>query len=540
MSIYEQDLGRCPANHVPLSPLSLLRRTAAVYPHKTATVYGEQQRTWGELAGRVAAFADQLTQLGIRRDDTVAVLAPNTPAALEMAFAVPAAGAVLNMINTRLDPAAIAFILDHGETAVFLVDAEFVDTAQAALASASVKPLVITIADPVAPAARIGDLDYDTLIARGNADAPLQLPDDEWQAIALNYTSGTTGNPKGVVTHHRGAYLNALGNGLEWNLPKHPVYLWTLPMFHCNGWCFPWTLAAYAGVNVCIRTVDAPLILDNLDRWRVSHLSGAPIVLNMLTTEAERRGTALPHTVKMTTAGAAPPAAVLARAAAIGMDVTHVYGLTEVYGPAAICAWHDEWDALPEAERATRRARQGVNYAVLEELSVRDPDTLAPVPRDGTTIGEIMFRGNVVMKGYLKNPAATQAAFAGGHFHSGDLAVWHEDGYVEIRDRSKDIIISGGENISSIEVEGTLYRHPAVGTAAVVAAPHERWGETPVAFVELAAGRHATEAEIIAHCRAGLAHFKCPTRVIFGDIPKTSTGKIQKFELRRRLTEKAN
>jgi fatty-acyl-CoA synthase len=340
-----------------------------------------------------------------------------------------------------------------------------------------------------------------------------------------------------VVYHHRGAYLNALGNGLEWNLPKHPVYLWTLPMFHCNGWCFPWTIAAYAGTNVCIRAVNAPLILDHLDDWGVTHLSGAPIVLNMLTTEAESRGRRFEPGLSMTVAGAAPPAAILARAAAVGFNITHVYGLTEVYGPTAVCAWNEEWDSHSNAEQSRLKARQGVNYAVLEELSVRDPETLEPVPRDGETLGEIMFRGNVVMKGYLKNPSATEAAFAGGHFHSGDLAVWHPDGYVEIKDRSKDIIISGGENISSIEVEAALYQHPAVGTAAVVAAEHEKWGETPCAFVELAAGRTATEAELIAHCRNLLAHFKCPTRVIFGDLPKTSTGKIQKFELRKRANE---
>lgn len=535
MSIYEEGLGRRPANYVPLSPLSLLQRTAVVYPERIATVYGATEKTWAETARRVGAFAERLWSLGIKRDDTVAVLSPNTPAALEMAFSVPAAGGVLNMINTRLDAPAIAFILDHSEAKVFIVDAELAPVAKAALAEAKVKPLVIDIEDSAAPAApRLGTLTYESLVAEGDRSFAGLLPDDEWQAIALNYTSGTTGNPKGVVYHHRGAYLNALGNGLEWNLPKHPVYLWTLPMFHCNGWCFPWTMAAYAGTNICIRAVNVPVILDHLDTWGVTHLSGAPIVLNMLTTEAEARSRTFAPKLSMTVAGAAPPAAILARAAAVGFHISHVYGLTEVYGPTAICAWKDEWDAESPGEQARLKARQGVNYAVLEELSVRDPETLEPVPRDGETIGEIMFRGNVVMKGYLKNPPATEAAFAGGQFHSGDLAVWHPDGYVEIKDRSKDIIISGGENISSIEVEAALYQHPAVGTAAVVAAYHHKWGETPCAFVELAAGRSATEVELIAHCRSLLAHFKCPTRVIFGELPKTSTGKIQKFELRKR------
>ena len=536
MSIYETGLGQRPANYTPLTPLSLFRRTAAVYPDRIATRYGSQQRTWGEMARRVAAFAERLKSLGIGRDDTVAVFAPNTPAALEMAFSVPAAGAVLNMINTRLDAPAVAFILDHSEAKVFIVDAELSPTAKAALALASVQPLVIDIADEAAPdAAPIGTYAYEALVAAGDPTFEFMMPDDEWQAIALNYTSGTTGNPKGVVYHHRGAYLNALGNGLEWTLPRHPVYLWTLPMFHCNGWCFPWTVAAYAGTNICIRSVNAPFILDHLDAWQVTHLSGAPIVLNLLTTEAEARGLKFSPQLSMTTAGAAPPAAILARAAAVGFEITHVYGLTEVYGPVAVCAWNEDWNALPAETQSLLKARQGVNYAVLEEMSVRDPLTMAEIPRDGETMGEIMFRGNVVMKGYLKNATATEAAFAGGHFHSGDLAVRHANGYVEIKDRSKDIIISGGENISSIEVEAALYQHPAVGAVAVVAAHHDKWGETPVAFVELAAGKSATETELLSHCRNKLAHFKCPTRVIFGDLPKTSTGKIQKFELRKQL-----
>ncbi len=538
MNIYEDALDRCEANYTPLSPVSLIERTGRVYPQQTSVIYGEARFTWGETLRRCRALAERLTDLGVGKGDTVAVFAPNTPAAYEVAFAVPGCGAVLNMINTRLDASAVAFILDHGEAKVLMVDAELSSVAREALAQASVSPLVVDIEDAAAPhGERLGNHTYEALVASGDASKPLSLPDDEWDAIALNYTSGTTGNPKGVVYHHRGAYLNALGNGLEWYLPKHPVYLWTLPLFHCNGWCFPWTLAAYAGTNVCLRGVDAVEIITQMAEHNVSHLSGAPIVLNLITTEAENRALTFTPKVAMTTAGAAPPAAVLARASAVGLDVTHVYGLTEVYGPTAICAWNDAWNELSGDEQARLKARQGVNYAVLEELSVRDPETMQPVPKDGETMGEIMFRGNVVMKGYLKNASATEAAFEGGHFRSGDLAVWHEDGYVEIRDRSKDIIISGGENISSIEVEGALYRHPSVGTAAVVAAPHEKWGETPVAFVELAEGRSATEAEIIAHCREELAHFKCPTRVVFGELPKTSTGKIQKFELRKAASE---
>ena len=536
MSIYEQGLAPRAANFVPLSPISLLARTAAVYPDQVATEYAGVTRTWASTHARCRAFAAALRSLDIGKGDTVAVLSPNTPAALELAFSVPGTGAVLNMINTRLDPAAIAFILDHGEAKAFVVDAELAGSAAEALDLATRKPLIIDVADAAfAAAPRLGELEYEALIAASDASRPLALPDDEWDAIALNYTSGTTGNPKGVVYHHRGAYLNALANGLEWPLPKHPKYLWTLPMFHCNGWCFPWTIAAYAGTNVCVRGVDPDEIIDKLSNAGVSHLCGAPIVLNMVATEADARGLTFAPRVAMMTAGAAPPAAVLQRAAAVGLDVTHVYGLTEVYGPAAICAWRPEWNDRSAEEQAVIKARQGVNYAVLEELSVRDPETLAPVPKDGETIGEIMFRGNIVMKGYLKNPDATEAALAGGHFHSGDLAVWHEDGYVEIKDRSKDIIISGGENISSIEVEGALYRHPAVSVAAVVAMPHDKWGETPCAFVELAEGQTASEAEIIDHCRSMLAHFKCPTRVVFGELPKTSTGKIQKFSLRDSL-----
>jgi len=533
MSIYDSDLAQGPHNSVPLTPLSLLARTAHVYPDAVAVRYGSTVTTWGETYRRCLALADGLRKAGVERNQTVAVFAPNTRAAVEVAFGVPGAGAVLNMINTRLDAEAVAFILDHGEASVLMVDAGLAEVAAAALAIAKVKPLVIDIEDElVGPVDAVGSQTYEQLIASGDANQSFTMPTDEWDAIALNYTSGTTGNPKGVVYHHRGAYLNALGNGLEWALPRHPVYLWTLPLFHCNGWCFPWTLAAYAGENICLRAPEGPAIVAAIAEHGVTHMSGAPIVLNMVTTEAEGLRQTFDPQVRMTTAGAAPPAAVLKRAAAVGFDVTHVYGLTEVYGPAAVCAWKDEWDNLPADEQSKIKARQGVNYAVLEEMSVRDPDTMAEVPRDGETMGEIMFRGNLVMKGYLKNPQASADAFAGGHFHSGDLAVWHADGYVEIKDRSKDIIISGGENISSIEVEGALYQHPAVGAAAVVAAPDEKWGETPWAFVELAEGSDVSADELIAHCREQLAHFKCPRHIVFGELPKTSTGKIQKFELR--------
>ena len=520
-----------------LTPLSLIRRTAHVYPDAIAVRYANFTRTWGETYERCLKLADGLRKAGVKKNDTVAVLAPNTPAGVEVAFAVPGAGAVLNMINTRLDPETVAFILEHGEATVFMVDAGLAEIARAALKLVKSKPLVIDIEDElVGPVPAVGSQTYENLLASGDASAQFLMPDDEWDAISLNYTSGTTGNPKGVVYHHRGAYLNALGNGLEWALPRHPVYLWTLPMFHCNGWCFPWTLAAYAGENICLRAPEGPAILDAIAEHGVSHMSGAPIVLNLVTTEAEGRGTGFEEPLRMTTAGAAPPAAVLKRAAEVGFDVTHVYGLTEVYGPAAVCAWKPSWDELPADEQSRIKARQGVNYAVLEEMSVRDPETLELVPRDGVTMGEIMFRGNLVMKGYLKNPTASAEAFAGGHFHSGDLAVWHDDGYVEIKDRSKDIIISGGENISSIEVEGALYQHASVGAAAVVAAPDEKWGETPWAFVELADGASATAEELIEHCRAHLAHFKCPRHIVFGELPKTSTGKIQKFELRQQAS----
>lgn len=535
MSKYDVDMGRRSANHVPLSPLSFLQRTASVYPERCAIRYGKKEWTWAETHVRCRALADALRRRGVEKNDTVAVLCHNTPPAVEVSFGVPMAGAVLNMINTRLDAEIVAFILDHGEARFFLVDQSFAEVATTALEIAEASPTVVFIEDDVLePIESFGEITYEELIAEGDSSAEWTRPEEEWDAISLNYTSGTTGNPKGVVYHHRGAYLNAVSNALDWSLPQGPIYLWTLPLFHCNGWCFPWTIAAVAGTNVCVRGVDAGVIIDLIGREGVTHMCGAPIVINMVTTEAEKRGETLPHRVAMMTAGAAPPAAVLARAGRVGLDITHTYGLTECYGPNTICAWHPAWDELPPEEQARMKARQGVAYTLQEELTVRDPDTLELVPADGETIGEIMMRGNVLMKGYLKNPDTTAEAFGGGYFHTGDLAVMHPDGYVEIKDRSKDIIISGGENISSIEVESVLYRHPAVSAAAVVARPDDHWGETPCAFLELREGPEPTEQEIIDFCRDNMAHFKAPKTVVFGELPKTSTGKIQKFVLRER------
>jgi len=533
---YEAGLERRSANHVPLSPLSFIRRTADVFPDHPAVRYHGQEWSWRETYERCVRLADALRKRGIGPGDTVSVLCPNTPPSVEVAFGVPMSGAVLHMINTRLDPSAIAFMLDHGEARLFMIDQGLSEIGLDAVGRAEGSPAVVAIEDAtLGPADAYGELTYEELLAQGDPGAAWSLPQDEWDAIALNYTSGTTGNPKGVVYHHRGAYLNAIGNAMEWALTHHPTYLWTLPLFHCNGWCFPWTIAAYAGTNVCLRGVDAGEILTAIQEEGVTHMCGAPIVLNVVTTEAERRGEGLGRTVRLMTAGAAPPAAVLERGSRVGFEVTHVYGLTECYGPNTVCAWHTEWDELTPAEQATLKARQGVPYVVQEELTVLDPDTMEPVPADGETIGEVMMRGNVLMKGYLKNPSATEAAFEGGYFHTGDLAVMHPDGYIEIRDRSKDIIISGGENISSIEVEGVLYRHAAVSAAAVVARPDDHWGETPCAFIELRDGAAVTEAEIIAFCRENLAHFKAPRTVVFGELPKTSTGKIQKFVLRERV-----
>lgn len=536
-SIFEQDLPRTEANFAPLTPLSFLERTAEVYPQKLAIVHGRLRRTWGEVYGRCKQLAGALAAHGIGKGDTVAVMLPNTPPMVEAHFGIPMAGAVLNALNTRLDAETIAFMLDHGEAKVVIVDPEFAGVMKKAIALRKGKQplLVIDVEDEVytGPAERIGSTAYDTFVASGDANFAWQLPTDEWDAISLNYTSGTTGNPKGVVYHHRGAAANAVSNILEWDMPKHAVYLWTLPMFHCNGWCFPWTVAARAGVNVCLRKVEAQAMADAIIQHGVTHYCGAPIVHGMLVNAPDALRKGLPRGVKAMVAGAAPPASMIEGMERLGFDLTHVYGLTEVYGPATVCPKHEEWDAMDIGERARLNARQGVRYHLQQGATVIDPETMKPVPWDGETMGEIMFRGNITMKGYLKNPAATQEAFAGGWFHTGDLAVQYPDGYIKIKDRSKDIIISGGENISSIEVEDVLYRHPDVLAAAVVAKADAKWGETPCAFVELKAGASLTADDIVAHCKKHLAGFKVPRAVVFGELPKTSTGKIQKFELRK-------
>ena len=535
-SIFDQDLPRNEANFAAMTPLFFLERAAEVYPRRLAVVHGDLRRDWGEVYRRCRQLASALERHGIGRGDTVAVMLPNTPPMVEAHFGVPMAGAVLNALNTRLDAQTLAFMLDHGEAKALIVDPEFAPVMRQALAlRKSPHPLlVIDVEDALyGPGQPLGSQTYDAFVATGDPEFAWTPPADEWDAIALNYTSGTTGNPKGVVYHHRGAAMNAISNILEWDMPKHAVYLWTLPMFHCNGWCFPWTLAARAGVNVCLRKVEAKAIFDAMRAHRVTHYCGAPIVHGLLVNAPAAMKTDLPAGVKAMVAGAAPPAAMIEGMETMGFDLTHVYGLTEVYGPATVCAKHGEWDALDIGQRARLNARQGVRYHLERDVRVLDPQTMQPVPQDGQTMGEIMFKGNIAMKGYLKNPAATQEAFAGGWFHSGDLAVMDPDGYMKIKDRSKDIIISGGENISSIEVEDVLYRHPAVMVAAVVARPDPRWGETPCAFVELKAGAELTAEALIAHCREHLAPFKIPRAVVFGELPKTSTGKIQKFELRR-------
>jgi fatty-acyl-CoA synthase len=533
-SPYDTDLDRNPANYVPLSPLGFLERAAAVFPKRLSVVHGKTRFTWEQTYARCRRLASALRKRGIRKGDTVAIMAPNVPAMVEAHFGVPMTGAVLNALNYRLDAATIAFILEHGEAKALITDTEFAPVIKEALKLFGKPLLVIDIADPLGPGGeKLGECDYEAFIAEGDPNAEWQYPSDEWQAIALGYTSGTTGNPKGVVTHHRGAYLNALGNILVWSLPSKPTYLWTLPLFHCNGWCFPWTLAALAGTNVCLRRVEAKAIFDAIADEGVTHLCGAPIVMGLLlNAKPEQKRHLGGRRIKMMTAASAPPAAVLEGMETLGFDITHVYGLTEVYGPAVVCAWHEEWSRLPIEEQAQIKARQGVRYPVLEGLMVADAKTLEPVPADGKTIGEVFMRGNIVMKGYLKNRKATDEAFAGGWFHTGDLGVCHEDGYIELKDRSKDIIISGGENVSTIEVEGVLYRHPAVMEAAVVARPDEKWGETPCAFVTLKEGKQATADEIIAFCKANMAGFKIPRTVVFGALPKTSTGKIQKYILR--------
>jgi fatty-acyl-CoA synthase len=534
---YSKNLDKNPANFTPLSPLTFIERAASVYPKRTAVVYGGTRRNWAETYSRCRRLASALSQRGIKTGDTVAVMLPNIPAMYEVHFGVPMTGAVLNALNTRLDTDAIAFMLKHAEAKVLLVDREFSQTVKAAIVQLDNKPLVIDVDDPAFEGGEfIGELEYETFLEQSDPEFEWQLPEDEWQAIALCYTSGTTGNPKGVVTHHRGAHLNAVSNIMAWNMNAYPVYLWTLPLFHCNGWCFPWTLAALNGTSVCLRAVRADDIFNAIKTEKVTHLCGAPIVLNLMANAEDSLKQGIEQQVNIMTAASAPPPAVLEAMAKLNFKVTHAYGLTEVYGPAVVCAWHDEWDELSISDQAELKSRQGVRYPMLEKLVVADPDTLKPVPWDGETIGEIMFRGNIVMKGYLKNSEATNEAFEGGWFHSGDLAVCHEDGYVEIRDRSKDTIISGGENISSIEIEKTLYRHPAVMEAAVVARPDEKWGETPCAFVTLRDNiDDVREEDIISFCRDNMAHFKAPKTVIFGDLPKTSTGKIQKFVLRQQV-----
>ncbi len=534
--IFDTDLPRTEANFAPFTPLAFIQRTAEVYPDELAIVHGDLRQSWGQTYARCRQLASALQQAGIGKNDTVAVMLPNTPPMVEAHFGVPMAGAVLNTLNTRLDPEAVAFMLDHGQAKALIVDPEFASIVKKALALRESKAplLVIDVEDALyGEGQKIGSITYDAFVAQGDPKFEWKYPADEWDAIALNYTSGTTGNPKGVVYHHRGAATNAVSNILEWDMPKHAVYLWTLPMFHCNGWCFPWTVAARAAVNVCLRRVEAKAIFDAIRNHGVTHYCGAPIVHGLLVNASDEMKQGVPAGVKCMVAGAAPPASMIEGMEQMGFDLTHVYGLTEVYGPATVCAKHDAWNELDIGERARLNARQGVRYHLQRDARVLDPTTMQPVPWDGETMGEIMFRGNIAMKGYLKNPKATEEAFAGGWFHSGDLAVQYPDGYIKIKDRSKDIIISGGENISSIELEDVLYRHPAVLAAAVVAKPDERWGETPCAFLELKPGAEVTQADIVAHCKQHLAGFKVPRAIVFGELPKTSTGKIQKFELRK-------
>jgi fatty-acyl-CoA synthase len=533
-SIFETGLEKNAANFQPLTPLSFLERSADVFPDRIAVIHGSVRISYRDLRRRAHRLAAALAGRGIGRGDTVAVMLANTPAMVECHYGVPLCGGVLNTLNTRLDPATLAFILDHGEAKVLITDREFASLTRAALASAKAKPLVVDYDDPAFPQTgeRLGSLDYEELLREGDGGSIGRHPRDEWDAISLNYTSGTTSNPKGVVYHHRGAYLLALGNVVTCAMPKHAVYLWTLPMFHCNGWCFPWTVTAIAGTQVCIRRVRPNVIYDAIAEHGVTHMSGAPIVMSVLLGADESARRAIENPVTFLTAAAPPPEAVLSAMKSAGFAVTHLYGLTETYGPAVVNDWNPDWDILPLSDWAARKARQGVRYLALEALEVMDPGTMTPVAADGEALGEVMFRGNVVMKGYLKNAKATEEAFKGGWFHSGDLGVKHPDGYIQLKDRAKDIIISGGENISSIEVEEALYKHPAVQAAAVVAKPDPKWGETPCAFVELKSGADVSESDLVAWCRGNLAAFKCPRHIVFAELPRTSTGKIQKFKLR--------
>jgi fatty-acyl-CoA synthase len=541
---YERDLSRNAANFAALTPLSFIDRTAAIWPEHPSIVHGGRRYSWRQTYERSRRLASALREAGVGAGDTVSCMLANTPEMVELHFGVPMSGAVLNTLNTRLDAATIAFMLEHAQAKVLFADTEFASTVRAALERLPVKPIVIDVVDAAGPFAldtslRLGDVEYESLLQGGDPAFAWQPPADEWDAISLNYTSGTTGNPKGVVYHHRGAYLNAVSNIVDWGMPRHAVYLWTLPMFHCNGWCFPWTVAALAGTNVCLRRVEAKAIFDAIRAEKVTHYCGAPIVHSTLINAPAGMREGIAHKVFGAVAAAAPPAAMIEGMEKLGFDITHVYGLTETYGPASVCAKHASWNALDIGARTERNGRQGVRYTMQEGMTVMDPETMIEVPRDGQTMGEIMFRGNITMKGYLKNPQATEEAFAGGWFHTGDLAVLQPDGYIKIKDRSKDIIISGGENVSSLEVEDALYRHPDVLAAAVVAQPDARWGESPRAYVELKPGAEVTAQTLIAHCRQHLAGFKVPKAIEFGELPKTSTGKIQKFLLRERARSAA-